>query len=129
MHEMRNWCVLPNAATRELCQWVIYTAGEACLPDGHAQLLWSESQGCAFPVDACVPDGCVARDPVRAYWITLSDYAVKKLIAVMEAAEFDVQEAAATIRSQINPKYAGDDDSFAGAAKGKGKGKRTHNAK
>lgn len=99
-HELQKWCVLPNAATRELCQWVVYTAGEACLPDGHAQLLWSESQGCAFPADACVPDGCVARDPVRAYWITLGDYAVKKLIAVMEAAGFDVQEAAATIRSE-----------------------------
>lgn len=96
--EMKRWCLLPNDATRQLCQWVIYTAAEACLPEGHDQLLWSEDQGMEFPASALMPQKCVARDPSRAYWITLGDHAVQRLIDTMDVAGWNVEEAASAIR-------------------------------
>merc|ERR1719271_1658600 len=83
--EMKRWCLLPNAATKKLCHWVVCKAAEACLPDGHVQLLWSRRDGSEFPVQADTPQDCMPRDPNRAYWITLGDHAVKRLIEVMDA--------------------------------------------
>jgi len=97
--EMRRWCVASDASTQKLCRWVIQTAAKACLPEGHEQLKWSEGHGPAFPAGAHVPEGCVARDPVRAYWITLGDYAVERLISVMDSSGWNVQEAAAALNS------------------------------
>jgi hypothetical protein len=97
--EMKRWCLLPNAATKKLCHWVVCKAAEACLPDGHFQLLWSRRDGSEFPVQADTPQDCMPRDPNRAYWITLGDHAVKRLIEVMDAVGWDVARAALSLKS------------------------------
>jgi hypothetical protein len=100
--EMKRWCVLPDAATRQLCLWVIYAAAEACLPEGHPQLLWSAAPGSQFPAHERAPGNCAARDPARAYWITLGDYAVAKLVAIMDEVGWNAKEAAALVQTRFD---------------------------
>jgi len=80
--QVGRWCVASDEETLRWCRWVVSVAAEACLPDGHPQLEWSADLGAeAFPAEAPVPEGCVPRSPDRAYWITLGDHAVGRLIA------------------------------------------------
>lgn len=81
--EVPHWCVASSPAGLALCRRVVLLAAEGCLPDGHPQLRWSAAGGDAFPADAEVPEGCVARSPDRAYWIALGDRAVARLLEAM----------------------------------------------
>jgi len=91
--EMSRWCVTTDASTRILCRWVLLAAASSCLPPKHAQLEWTHDEGIGFPESAHVPAGCVGRRSSRAYWITIADYAVGLLIAVMNGAEWNADAA------------------------------------
>lgn len=94
--EAQKWCVADDEASKALCLWVINVAAKACLPPGHAQLAWCKGQG-DFPATAEIPSACVARQDLRSYWITLGDFAVKRLIEIMDKADWDVQRAQALL--------------------------------
>merc|ERR1712176_359491 len=92
--EIPHWCVSEDRASLKLCRWVIENAAEACLPHGHPQLKASGGKGQKdFPYAAEIPEGCVARDPSRAYWITLGDRAVRQLIQLMDSVDWDADLA------------------------------------
>lgn len=96
--EAPRWCVASDKASLKLCHWVVRTAARACLPPGHVQLQGYSCDATTFPAGAAIPEGCVARCPVRAYWITLGDHAVRRLIQLMDSVDWDA--AAAVSRLQ-----------------------------
>jgi len=115
--QMKKWCVVPQPCTQALCRWVIYAAGEACLPARHPQLEWSG--GNEFPSEAAAPNDCVARDPKRAYWITLGDHAVKRLISLLDAAEWNLVKVADGLpQSAVWAASATDEEKYADADAG-----------